>query len=224
MSLGGRNVLVVAARVAGLSIARALAKAGARVLLYRGTNNNDSADLGSVEVIQGPLETVADGEALVAKCWSSFGPLGGLVVVPTEASPEQFTDTEDEWQAALHAGLKIPFFLVRAVAGRMEQAQGGSIVLAVPGPRSGTGAPLPVNEVTRSASETMARVLAKSFSSKVRICAVFGSAASQTGEIGTEVQRMLLFLLGEESVGSGTIVQLDALARELRRQKGGGSG
>lgn len=218
MSLAGRSVLVVAGHSVGVSIARLLVEAEARVVLRcdEGDRAAFAGDTESIEVVTDRLDTVAQAEGLVAKCWAAFGPLAGLVVIPEEASPDWFADGDDDWTTAMHAALKIPFFLTRAVAARMEQAGGGCIV-HVGGATHEEVESLAVHEVTRSASITMTLVLAKAFPPKVRVCAVVGAAAGRSGDAGAgvspDVARMALFLLGEESLGTGVIVRLDANRR-----------
>jgi NAD(P)-dependent dehydrogenase (short-subunit alcohol dehydrogenase family) len=196
-----------------------LVKADARVVLRcdEGDRAAFAGDAESIEVVTDRLDTVAQAEGLVAKCWAAFGPLAGLVVLPEEASPDWFADGDDDWTTAMHAALKIPFFLTRAVATRMEQAAGGCIVHVCGATRHGESEPLAVHEVTRSASITMTLVLAKAFPPKVRLCAVVGSTASRATDAATggrtDVTRTTLFLLGEESLGTGVIVRLEANRR-----------
>jgi NAD(P)-dependent dehydrogenase (short-subunit alcohol dehydrogenase family) len=211
MSLAGRNVLISGAHALGGSIAQSLAEAGARVILHRGAHHPDALriDAGSVEVLTDPLDTVADAEALAAKCWESFGPLAGLVVLP-ETSPELFADSDDDWQAAMRSALEIPFFLTRAVASRMAQAGGGCIVNVIGATAS--GAP-DVNEVTSAGSLTMALALAKALPANVRVCAVVGCGTDPTSHDALGIAHAVRFLLGEDSIGSGVVVRLDASRR-----------
>jgi NAD(P)-dependent dehydrogenase (short-subunit alcohol dehydrogenase family) len=79
MSLVGRSVLVVGGHSVGVSIARSLVKADARVVLRcdEGDRAAFAGDAESIEVVTDRLDTVAQAEGLVAKCWAAFGPLAG---------------------------------------------------------------------------------------------------------------------------------------------------
>jgi NAD(P)-dependent dehydrogenase (short-subunit alcohol dehydrogenase family) len=214
MLLAGQNVLVVGSHALGLSIARGLAAAGVRGVLHCDAPDGSTMDhdAASIDVLSDPIGTVEQAEALVTKCWGSFGPLAGRVLVPAEASPDRFADDDNDWQLAMRSALKIPFFLARSVAARMEKTGGGCIVNVVGSEPRGTPLSLAVNEVTRAASITMTRALAKALPSQVRVCAVVGSSVTaheDASGFGSDVAQTVLFLLSGESLGTGVVVHLD---------------
>jgi NAD(P)-dependent dehydrogenase (short-subunit alcohol dehydrogenase family) len=209
MSLAGKNVLVVAPYSPGVVLARALAEAGARVILHGGARGSRTAGPSddSIEVLNDPLDTVEQTEGLAAKCWDSFGPLNGLVLVPEEATADDFTDSDDDWQAAIRSALQLPFFLARAVAARMSDVEGACIVYVVGTESHGTEEEPAVNDVTRSASVTTVLALAKALPKTVRVGAVvYGTNPSGRDAIGTA--NTVRFLLGEDSLPSGAIVHV----------------
>lgn len=204
-------MLVVAPGASGTVLARVLAEAGARVILHGGTRGSlPAGDLGdSIEISNDPLGTVEHAEALAEKCWDSFGPLTGMVIVPDETTAHDFTDSDDDWRAALRSALQLPFFLARAVAARMSDAEGGSIVWVMGAESRGSDDGPAVNDVTRSASVTMVQALAKALPATVRIGAVvYGTDPSGRDAIGTA--NTVRFLLGEDSLASGTIIHLQS--------------
>ena len=205
-------MLITGAHALAASIARSLVEAGARVVLHRGTDDEDAigTDAGTGEILRDPLYTAADAEALAAKGWESFGLLTGLVVVCADVSPRRFADTDDDWQAAMRSALELPFFLTRAVAARMEKAGGGCIVNVIGAGPAERDEPA-VNEVTRSGSLTMTLALAKALPATVRVCAVVGSGTDPVGRDAIGIAHTVRFLLGEDSIGSGGIVHLRQL-------------
>lgn len=202
-------MLVVAPPSPGVVLARILAEAGAHVILHGGTRGSCTADhlADSIEVLDDPLGTAEDAEALAEKCWDSFGPLAGMVLVPDETTARDFTDSDDDWRAALRSALQLPFFLARAGAARMSDAEGGSIVWVIGAEPHGTGDSPAVNDVTRAASVTMVTALAKALPATVRVGAVvYGTSPSDRDAVG--IANTVRFLLGEDSLASGTIVHL----------------
>jgi NAD(P)-dependent dehydrogenase (short-subunit alcohol dehydrogenase family) len=115
------------------------------------------------------------------------------------AIPAPFLETElAVWQSALATGLELPFFLIRSLAARMAERQGGTIVILAP---AAPERPDSVTTVLRGGLLTTTRGLANVLPDRVRVAAVRGgSAAARCTSVA--------FLLGEPAVASGTIVEL----------------
>lgn len=119
----------------GLGIARAFLDRGDRVLLHgRDVEKLERAraelDCGNrIEVVAGHLEDEETGKALVDAAVTRFGSVDVLVNNAGIFEPKPFLDvTADDLDRYLQSNLRGTYLITQAVARRMAQAGGGSII------------------------------------------------------------------------------------------------
>jgi NAD(P)-dependent dehydrogenase (short-subunit alcohol dehydrogenase family) len=227
MVLRGETVLLACSETASAGVyGRALADDGVRVVGC-GTAS-DVAGAGGA--IVGDLSSVEGVEGAARDAWNTVGPVRGVVIEPplvafrTGSAPALLTDDvadrrqpddASDWEEALAASLKVPFFFARALAAPMPRAGGGRIVFVLP--YRGWARRQPgLARVVRHGLRTATYTLAKALPGAVRVFAVETPtghgcevAAEVEEEVTTATASAVRFLLGEQALPSGTVVNLD---------------
>jgi len=132
MNLEGKVAVVTGgARGIGAATARALAEAGARVVigdLESEAGQATAAEIGA-DFVRTDVSRAADAEALMRRAVERFGRLDILVnnagVVLVKSTQDT---TEEEWDRVLAINLKGPWLCARAAVPRMTRDGGGAIV------------------------------------------------------------------------------------------------
>jgi hypothetical protein len=209
--LAGTTVLLAAGAGRCQALALALAGQGGRLLLHDAAGAEVAGAVrsrgGVCELVEVEAATVEQVERLPEQIWSRCGAVQGAVLAPNpnatarvaRAGAAPFLDDRlDDWRGSLQQRIELPLFLIRALAARMAQGEGGAIV-AIAGP----GSPRPdcLTRVVRAALVTMTRGLAKVLPAGVRIAAFVGGAPDAQAATAA-------FLLAEPALPSGTIVEL----------------
>jgi NAD(P)-dependent dehydrogenase (short-subunit alcohol dehydrogenase family) len=213
MRLAGVTVLLAVGAGRCETLALALARAGARLIMHDEDGERAArvvrsvrASGGACEIVAGELPGAASVDQWVDGIWSRFGSIRGVVFAPdlasTSSTRREFLEIDlGVWRGSLTGGLQTPFFLVRAFASRMRnETGGGRIVTIVPAASPEIDS---VARVARGGLLTMTRGLAKVLPAPVRVAAVSGGTIE--GQAASAV-----FLLGEPALASGTIVELES--------------
>lgn len=137
LPLEGRVAIVTGAgRGIGASLARALATAGADVVLAGRTQatldamGTELRALGRrVEVVPTDVRKLADADHLVAVALEAFGVIDVLVNNAGVGSPRPFLETtDDDWDAVFDTNLRGTFLVTRAVGRHLVERRAGKVI------------------------------------------------------------------------------------------------
>jgi pteridine reductase len=180
--LSGKTALITgAARRVGATIARALHKAGANVVLHYRSSAEDAAELarelnhartGSAAMVSGDLLEIDKLPALAHAAAEAFGGLDVLVNNASSFYPTPVGDiTELDWNDLIGTNLKAPLFLSQAAAPALHTSRGLILNLAdIHGMR-----PLrrhPVYSVAKAGLIMLTRSLARELGPHIRVNAI----------------------------------------------------
>ncbi|HXY76272.1 MAG TPA: pteridine reductase [Steroidobacteraceae bacterium] len=182
VTLEGKTALVTgAARRVGATIARALHRAGANLVLHYRSSAEDAAALerelngvraNSAVCAECDLLDIAQLPSLIARATRAFGALDILVNNASTFYPTPLGDvTEIDWDDLIGTNLKVPLFLAQAAASALHERRGLIINLAdIHGMR-----PLrrfPVYSVAKAGVIMLTKSLAREMGPHVRVNAV----------------------------------------------------
>lgn len=196
----------------GIAIAAEIKATGRRLLV--GTNEPSggarSDDVADVDVLRGDLTTVDGGLDLATRAWELAGSIDTLILHPGvgHGAPGE---ASREWAPRASSVLKVPFFLARDFALRMD-TQGGRIVL-VADARRREGSDTTVAHVLSTGLSTMAQALAMAVPASVRVSSVvlngpLDGNGSDRSSGPRDVARAVQFLLEGEARAAGTVIHL----------------
>lgn len=197
----------------GIAIAAEI-KATGRRLLVGANDSSDGArsdDVADDTALRGDLTTVAGGLDLAAHALRLAGSIDALILHPGVGDGAPEGEGSGEWALRASSVLKVPFFLARDFALRMETL-GGRIVL-VADARRREGGDAPPAHVLSTALATMTQALAMAVPASVRVSSVVLNGrlegdGSDRSNGPQDVARAVRFLLEGEPRASGTVIQL----------------
>ena len=137
MSLSGKTVLITGAALRiGRSLALAVARAGADVVLHYGKSRKEAESLQAeiqaggrkAFILQADLADPVQAAGLISRAWE-HAPLFALVNNASVFEPLGWEDTSlDQWNLAMNVNLTAPFLLSQAFARSLEPDGQGRIV------------------------------------------------------------------------------------------------
>jgi len=236
MELTGKVAVVTgSAHRVGKTIAMALARAGAHIVVHYHGSSQAPATVAEIEALGvraiGVAADLASPAGATAVFEAATREFGGVDVLVNSASNFQkanvLTLSPEDWQDTLNINLSAPFFCAQLAARSMLERGGGAIVNIVDLSALRPWATYPAHSVSKAGLVMLTQVLAKALAPTIRVNAVASGPVmkpddwddarwratgahtllKRTGS-GYDVARAVLFLLREDYV-TGTTVRVD---------------
>jgi len=236
MELTGKVAVVTgSAHRVGKTIAMALARAGAHIVVHYHGSSQAPATVAEIEALGvraiGVAADLASPAGATAVFEAAAREFGGVDVLVNSASNFQkanvLTLSPEDWQDTLNINLSAPFFCAQLAARSMLERGGGAIVNIVDLSALRPWATYPAHSVSKAGLVMLTQVLAKALAPTIRVNAVASGPVmkpddwsdarwqatgahtllKRTGS-GYDVARAVLFLLREDYV-TGTTVRVD---------------
>jgi pteridine reductase len=236
MELTGKVAVVTgSAHRVGKTIALALAKAGAHIVVHYHGSSDAPAAITEIEALGvraiGVAADLGEPAGATAVFEAAEREFGGVDLLVNSASNFQkgsvLTISPEDWQDTLNINLSGPFFCAQLAARSMLQRGGGAIVNIADLSGLQPWASYPAHSVSKAGLLMLTKVLAKALAPTIRVNAVAAGPVlkpddwddarwqasgahtllKRTGS-GYDVARAALFLLQEDYI-TGTMVLVD---------------
>ena len=188
---------VIQASPADLVDARRLLRATAR----RGT---------PIRIVEAVLGGDEASRRLIAAAWAAARAIDTVVLCVGQRSAAATDLGLEEWDDAIAAGLRAPFFLAKHAAVRMAERGGGRVVLAVEAPARLES---PAEAVVNAGLRCMVDAFSSALPRDVALGAVFGGVGETIDQGVAEIARAVGSLVIDGVRPNGTIVELGSPRR-----------